>query len=392
MTNVHFKSPVNQMMTIFDCHKNWLKNPTTGGGAVLLNRIRHSTFSSDSKQFRLSISISKYQEPKTFSNMGDLVIKWNNYESGLTRIFENMLDSESLCDVTIACDGQSLKAHKLILSACSPYFESLFMNNPCKHPIVILKDVLFTDLRSLVDFMYRGAVTVSRDQLPSLLKTGETLQITQLAEMVKKPSYEAAVAQAATTSRKRRRRSRRTQHLSAAADGLASESEGDAGSGPSPSRAVQEQVIYHYQETNNDVENDGQMVQEQSNRILEVSMEVAELVGGGDGDVVSGDVHEDGIGEQIEGEEEKGEELDSRQLNILSALFATDSDNSIMLSKKKMSFVWEYFHETGKGSVKCKKCNKLLSYKDSSGSTSNMIKHLKTVHTIERAPRPPLLE
>lgn len=56
------------------------------------------------------------------------------------------------------------------------------------------------------------------------------------------------------------------------------------------------------------------------------------------------------------------------------------------------SFVWEYFSETGKGSVKCRKCAKLLSYKDTSGSTSNMIKHLKTVHSVERAFKPPLQE
>lgn len=305
-------------------------------------------------------------------------------------IFREMYECESMCDVTIACEGERLKAHKLVLSACSPYFQSLFMENPCKHPIVILKDVLFVDLRSLVDFMYNGSVTVSREQLPSLLKTGETLQIKQLAEMVKKPSYEAAVAMAANSSRKRRRRSRRTRLASGGGDN-ASESEGDGGSGPAASKALEHQVIY-FQESNHD-SHDGQ--DQQPSRILEVSMEMAELVGEGTGgEIVSGDVEEEGVDQQqIEDGEEVGEEsMDENQIKILSAILATDSDNAIMLSKKKMSFVWQYFHETGKGSVKCKKCGKLLSYKDSSGSTSNMIKHLKTVHTIERKPRPPLQE
>lgn len=70
----------------------------------------------------------------------------------------------------------SLKAHKMVLAACSPYFQSLFLTNPCKHPIVILKDVRYVDLKAIIDFMYRGEVNVSQDQLSALLKTAEMLK------------------------------------------------------------------------------------------------------------------------------------------------------------------------------------------------------------------------
>ena len=49
------------------------------------------------------------------------------------------LTSESLVDVTLSCEGRSLKAHKLVLSACSPYFKALFQEHVDNHPIVILK-------------------------------------------------------------------------------------------------------------------------------------------------------------------------------------------------------------------------------------------------------------
>jgi hypothetical protein len=42
-------------------------------------------------------------------------------------------------DVTLATEGDQFQAHKLVLSACSPYFRQLFLANPCKHPIVFLK-------------------------------------------------------------------------------------------------------------------------------------------------------------------------------------------------------------------------------------------------------------
>ena len=331
---------------------------------------------------------------ENFSNMSQFSIKWNNHESSIVRVFREMYDSETLCDVTIACEGESLQAHKLVLSACSPYFQYLFMANPCKHPIVILKDVQIGDMRLLIEFMYRGEVTVHKDQIATLLKTGETLQIRELERVVKKPSHDAPLAQAMATTRKRRRKSRRNVTAgSGAGDGLPSESDGEANSSaPSQSKQIQQQVIYYQEGNPEGVDNDGQIVQDaQTSRILEVSMN--ELVGGG-GEEVTGEVqNEDAIDEQVEGDDGKGrEELDANDLNTLVAYFGNDSESSIMLMKKKLSFVWDYFNETGKGSVKCRTCGKLLSYKDTSGSTSNMIKHLKTVHSVERVPKLPLQE
>lgn len=49
-------------------------------------------------------------------------------------------------------------------------FQSLFVANPCQHPIVILKDIKYSDLKTMVDFMYYGEVNVSQDQLPAILK------------------------------------------------------------------------------------------------------------------------------------------------------------------------------------------------------------------------------
>merc|ERR1712150_388029 len=95
--------------------------------------------------------------------------------------FKHLRDEKSFCDV-IACDGQSTKAHKMILSACSPYFKNLLEQNPAKHPIIILKDVPFAHLTAILEFMYAGEVNVAQDQLPAFLKTAEKLKIKGLAE------------------------------------------------------------------------------------------------------------------------------------------------------------------------------------------------------------------
>ena len=64
-----------------------------------------------------------------------------------------------------------------MLSACSSYFEELLNQNPCQHPIVLMKDLKFWEVQALVDFMYRGEVNVGQDKLPSLLAAAEALQI-----------------------------------------------------------------------------------------------------------------------------------------------------------------------------------------------------------------------
>ncbi|XP_075228928.1 uncharacterized protein LOC142328784 isoform X1 [Lycorma delicatula] len=110
-------------------------------------------------------------------------LRWNNHQPNFISVFSSLLNSESLVDVTLAAEGKHIQAHKIVLSACSTYFQSLFTLNPCKHPIVILKDIKYSDLKTMVDFMYCGEVNVSQEQLPAVLKTAETLKVKGLAEM-----------------------------------------------------------------------------------------------------------------------------------------------------------------------------------------------------------------
>lgn len=104
-------------------------------------------------------------------------LRWNNFHSNLTTGFHDLLEAEDLVDVTLAVEGQMLYAHKIVLSVCSPYFKQMFKVNPCKHPIVILKDVGHGDLRDILEFMYLGEVNVLRENLPTFLKTAELLQV-----------------------------------------------------------------------------------------------------------------------------------------------------------------------------------------------------------------------
>ncbi|XP_032662660.1 modifier of mdg4-like isoform X1 [Odontomachus brunneus] len=109
-------------------------------------------------------------------------LRWNNHQSTLVQNFDTLLESGTLVDCTLAAEGRYLKAHKVVLSACSPYFEGLLSEHYDKHPIFILKDVTFNELKAMMDYMYRGEVNIGQDQLTPLLKAAESLQIRGLSD------------------------------------------------------------------------------------------------------------------------------------------------------------------------------------------------------------------
>lgn len=111
----------------------------------------------------------------------EVCLRWNSYHSNMQNSFPSLLDTEQFVDVTLACEGRSLKCHKMILSSCSDYLADLLRENPCQHPIILMKDLKFWEVEALVKFMYRGEVNVAHDKLPQLLNAAEALQVKGLA-------------------------------------------------------------------------------------------------------------------------------------------------------------------------------------------------------------------
>ena len=74
-------------------------------------------------------------------------LRWNDFQTNMVSSFKHLRDEKSFTDVTLACDGQTCKAHKMVLSACSPYFKVGFefeyiINSIVKSVIVWLKAVV----------------------------------------------------------------------------------------------------------------------------------------------------------------------------------------------------------------------------------------------------------
>lgn len=63
--------------------------------------------------------MNKIQFKIFVSEMGNehYCLRWSNHQSNLLGVFSELLQEESLVDVTIACsEGASIKAHKVFLT------------------------------------------------------------------------------------------------------------------------------------------------------------------------------------------------------------------------------------------------------------------------------------
>jgi len=120
-------------------------------------------------------------------------LRWNDFESNISSAFQELRDDKDFFDVTLACDDEQIQSHRVILSACSPFFRNILRRNPHQHPLLYLKGVKFTDLKSVLNFMYHGEVNVAQEELNSFLAVAEDLRVKGLTQNqpgpAKKDSY-----------------------------------------------------------------------------------------------------------------------------------------------------------------------------------------------------------
>lgn len=53
----------------------------------------------------------------------DYVLQWPGHAAYVTERFSKLLTQQTLVDVTLLCEEQKLRVHKLVLASCSLYFE-----------------------------------------------------------------------------------------------------------------------------------------------------------------------------------------------------------------------------------------------------------------------------
>ena len=114
-------------------------------------------------------------------------VAWNNYQSTLSRAFEIMKDDEDFCDVTLVSDDEvHVKAHKLVLSACSVFFKNILRSNYNLPSVLYLGNVKSEDLFHIINYAYSGEVQLFNHQLDNFLSIAKKLKI----EGIESPKFD----------------------------------------------------------------------------------------------------------------------------------------------------------------------------------------------------------
>ena len=106
---------------------------------------------------------------------------WDSFQKTLASSIESIRREADYCDVTLVSDDQiQIKAHKVIISACSPFFNNIFKSNPHQHPLIYLNGVKERNLKLILDYIYTGQVQIEQDGMYEFLDAAGKLQIAGL--------------------------------------------------------------------------------------------------------------------------------------------------------------------------------------------------------------------
>jgi hypothetical protein len=86
------------------------------------------SYSTNKEQDSPDGSVTAAQEHESsFISSGDeqqYCLKWNFHQNNQQTMFAKLLQQQSFCDVTIACEGKLLQAHKVCFLVMGADFES----------------------------------------------------------------------------------------------------------------------------------------------------------------------------------------------------------------------------------------------------------------------------
>ena len=118
----------------------------------------------------------------TMSSSEKLFLQWNDFEASISEAFRELREEKNFFDVSIVCDDFQIQAHKVILSACSPFFKTILQCNPHPHPLIYIKGVEYKEVENILNFMYIGEARLSQDELTSFLAVASDLKVKGLSK------------------------------------------------------------------------------------------------------------------------------------------------------------------------------------------------------------------
>merc|ERR1712126_232539 len=114
----------------------------------------------------------------TVMNSEKFSLKWNDFQTNISKSFSELRKEEDFFDVTLISDDESkLSAHKVVLASCSSFFKSILRATTTSNPIIYLSGVTSQNLGFMLDYMYQGEVEIFQEDLDDFLTVAQKLKI-----------------------------------------------------------------------------------------------------------------------------------------------------------------------------------------------------------------------
>ena len=110
-------------------------------------------------------------------------LAWNDFHSNASSSFSLFRNESYLHDVTLVSDDlKRIEAHKLVLSSCSEYFQTIFKETKKEQPLLCLDGINSDDLKNVLDYAYDGVVKIFQEDLDRFLTIAQRLKLKGLME------------------------------------------------------------------------------------------------------------------------------------------------------------------------------------------------------------------
>ena len=105
-------------------------------------------------------------------------LKWNDFEPNISKTFSRLRTESQLVDVTlVGNDHQQVAAHKVVLSACSDVFKTIFHSNVQSNLVLYLDSMDTEEINLMMDYIYHGEVKIYQDNIERFLEIANKFKL-----------------------------------------------------------------------------------------------------------------------------------------------------------------------------------------------------------------------
>ena len=108
-----------------------------------------------------------------------LCMSWHDFQQNIvSSSYKELHKGTNFSDATLVCEeDQTIGAHRIVLSACSPFFIKVLTEKKNSHPIIYMRVVKAKDLMAIVDFIYHREANIYQEHLDGFLALAEYFQL-----------------------------------------------------------------------------------------------------------------------------------------------------------------------------------------------------------------------